>query len=70
MRMTPIYSTAIARTGYDAARHVLRLEYRSGRIYDYLNVPPETYEQLLNAGSVGEFINLEIKPNYECAEVE
>ena len=69
MHMIPIYSTAIARTGYDADRRVLRLEYKSGRIYDYHGVPPEKYEELLSAGSVGEFVNLEIKPNYECSEV-
>ena len=70
MYMTPIHSAAIARTGYDAARHILRLEYTSGRIYDYLDVPPEKYDQLLNAGSIGEFVNQEIKPNYECSEVD
>jgi hypothetical protein len=70
MRMTPIDSTAIARLGYNAAKRVLRLEYRSGRTYDYLDVPPEEYKRLLSAKSAGEFVNLEIKPNYDCTEVE
>lgn len=56
--------------GYDAARRLLRLEYRSSRIYDYFNVPPEIYSELMKAESAGEFVNLEIKPHYDCSEVE
>lgn len=70
MRMTPIDSTAIARTGYSGAKRILRLEYRNGRIYDYFDVPPEIYKEMLSADSAGEFVNLEIKPNYDYSEVE
>ena len=70
MRMTPVDSSAITSAGYDAGRRLLRLEYRNGRIYDYLNVPPEIYEDVLNADSPGEFVNLEVKPNYDYSEVE
>ena len=70
MRMTPIDSTAIARVGYDPARQILRLQYTNDRIYDYFDVPPELYEQLLSAESAGEFVNLEIKPNYDYSEIE
>lgn len=70
MRMIPIDSTAIARIGYDAARRILRLQYTNGRIYDYLDVPSTMYRQLLKAESAGEFVNLEIKPEYKYFEVE
>jgi hypothetical protein len=70
MRMTPIDSAAIARAGYDPAKRVLRIQYTNGRAYDYLDVPPSIYEQLMNAESAGEFVNRESKPSYESAEVE
>jgi hypothetical protein len=63
-------STAIARQGYDAAKHTLRLEYRNGRVYNYFEVPPATYAEFLNADSAGEFVNLSIKPFYRCSEVD
>jgi len=66
----PIDSTAIARVGYDDARRVLSIEYRNGRTYDYFDVPAAVYMDLLSAASAGEFINLEIKPNYDCIEAE
>ena len=68
--MIPIDSTAIARAGYNDQKRVLTLEYRNGRTYQYLDVPPQIYQELLSSGSVGEFVNLEIKPNYACVEVE
>ena len=70
MRMTAIDSTAITLVGYDRTNRILRLQYTNGRIYDYPDVPPEIYRQLLNAESAGEFVNLEVKPNYDCSEVE
>ena len=68
-RMIPLDSSAIARVGYNDTRRVLRLEYRGGGTYDYFEVPPEIYRELLSSGSVGEFVNREIKPNYDCDEV-
>ena len=68
--MISVNSTAIARVDYVASTRTLRLEYTSGRIYVYFEVPPQVYEQLLAADSVGEFVNREIKPRFDCAEVE
>jgi hypothetical protein len=43
----------------------LELEYRnSGRVYDYLGVPPGVHDALLAAESIGRFVNHEIKPRY------
>ena len=70
LRMFPMNSSAIARQGYDAAKRRLRLEYRSGRVYDYFEVPSAIYEEFLIADSAGEFVNLRIKPFYRCSKVE
>jgi hypothetical protein len=70
MNMTPVKSSAIAEVGHDPETRLLRLAFRSGRVYEYFDVPPDVYEDLLNAESVGEFVNRVIKPNYEYSEVE
>jgi death-on-curing protein len=70
MQMKVIRSSAIARIGYDFDKKVLRLEYTNGRRYDYFDVPPEVYEELLEAESAGEFVNVVIKPNYAYSEAE
>ena len=47
-------SEAIAAAAYDSAQAILRITYKSdadtgGRIYDYLQVPPETADELGSA---------------------
>jgi len=65
-----VNSSAIADVDYKPSRRRLRLEYTNGRTYDYLGVPIEVYEDLIAADSIGEFVNREVKPNYDCSEVE
>lgn len=69
MHVTPVNSSAITSVGYDSAKRILLLEYTNGRTYHYLKVPPDIYEDLMSADSIGEFVNLEIKPHYDCDEV-
>jgi hypothetical protein len=69
VRMQPIDSSAISAVGYDDQREILRVTYRSGRTYDYFDVPTEENRRFMAAESRGEYMNTIIKPNYECREV-
>lgn len=69
MRMQEIDSSAIAAVGYDAEQQILRLTYRGGETYDYLDVPPEEFREFMSAPSRGICANKIIKPNYEYRKV-
>jgi hypothetical protein len=69
MRMQEIDSSAIAAVGYDAEQQILRLTYRGGETYDYLDVPPEEFSEFMSAPSRGIYANKIIKPNYEYRKV-
>ena len=60
----PVESTDIASVGYDRKANVLEVEFRSGGIYRYLEVPAGTYERLLAAESKGRFFAREIRSRY------
>lgn len=47
----------------------LYLEFHGGRVYRYLQVSYEAHTQMLEAESVGGYLNSEIKPAYECERV-
>jgi hypothetical protein len=47
----------------------LEIEYVNGSVYQYFDVPQPTYAGLLAAPSIGNFVNTQIKPYYEVAEV-
>jgi hypothetical protein len=66
--LRPVDSSALDAAGYDTARRELRVAFKGGRTYVYLDVPPETYEAFLQAESKGRFVNAEIKPRHRCVE--
>ena len=62
-------SSVVAAIRYDADSSRLRVIYISGNIYDYKKVPEEVYNKMKAASSKGEFLNKEIKPNYEFEKI-
>jgi hypothetical protein len=69
VKRTRVRSSSIASIGYDPADFVLEIEYRNGRVYRYFDVPPAAHRLLLNASSIGKFVNTVIKPRFPSAPV-
>ncbi len=63
-------SSVVAAIRYDASLSKLRVVYVSGSIYDYKEVPEKVYNQMKKASSKGEFLNKEVKPNYEFEKIK
>jgi hypothetical protein len=57
MSREPIDSSVIASLGYVAGQRILEIEFRSGDIYDYLDVPLEEYAAFRSADSKGTYLN-------------
>lgn len=53
---------------YDPDVENLNVTFRSGRTYQYFNVPAATYRGLTLAGSAGEFFNRQIKNRFAYEE--
>jgi hypothetical protein len=62
-------STNIASIGYDEATETLEVEFLSGSIYQYYNVRMNIYEQIMQAGSKGKFLNTYVKNAYPYSRV-
>ena len=65
----PISSTNLISLGYDADAETLEVEFSSGAIYQYYNVGAALYEQLMQAPSKGQFLNVYIKNAYPFSRV-
>jgi hypothetical protein len=70
MRRRSVDSTSLASVGYDAQSLTLEVEFHNGGVYHYLGVPPRTAQALLDADSLGAFLNTEIKPRYPYVRLE
>ncbi len=60
-------STTLASAFYDAPRLILQLEFRSGAIYQYFQVPASIYQDLLAAESKGQYFNRCIRDQFLCS---
>ena len=70
MKFSKIYveSSIIEALGYNDVRRVLRVWLKSGRAYDYHDVPELQYRSFLDAESKGKFYNHVIKKLFENYE--
>lgn len=64
MNRIPVSSSDLHSVGYDPETKVLEIEFHSGGIYQYSNIPETIFEQLMSAPSHGKFFHAHIKNVY------
>jgi hypothetical protein len=69
MERIAVESSSVSAVGYDPAAFELEVEFRNGRVYRYQQVPIAAFRLLLQAPSIGEFVNKQIKPRFEAKAV-
>lgn len=62
-------STSVARTQHLPDEEVLEVEFRNGKIYHYKKFPVILFPDVVAAKSIGQFINKNIKGQFEEIEV-
>lgn len=62
-------STVIKRFDYLADARELVVEFTTGRVYVYSDVPEEAAQRLRGAFSKGRHFNAHIRDNYKCREL-
>ena len=69
MEKQHVSSSNIRSIGYDTVTDTLEVEFNSGGVYQYFNVPEATYSALMRASSKGAYVNDNIKDRYRCRKV-
>lgn len=69
MNRDSVASSNIASIGYDEPAQTLEVEFKDGSVYQYYNVQQALYEQLMQAGSKGQFLHYNIKNAYPYSRV-
>jgi len=65
----PVSSSNIRSIGYDAKSQALEIEFHSGGIYQYFNVPESIYSALMSASSHGSYFHRHIEDRYRWAQI-
>ena len=69
MYRTRVTSSNIISIGYDPQSATLEVEFTSGDIYQYFNVPEYLHQGLMGATSKGQFLNDHIKYHYRYQKI-
>ena len=70
IKRQPVESSVLASVGYDAKTRLLEIEFHSGAIYRYLEVPVEIFRRLLAAESKGRFFGAAIRDKFRSERVK
>lgn len=69
MERIRVSSSNVRAVGYDPEEQILEVEFHSGSIYHYFNVPEHKYVGLMRASSKGGYLNDHIKNIYRYRQV-
>ncbi len=67
MKKTEVESSVIGAVGHT---RVLEIQFESGRIYQYFDVPEKVYQEMLASDSKGRYFNSHIRSKYAYQEIK
>jgi hypothetical protein len=70
LERTPVVSSDLASVGYDAKSKILEIEFHSGGLYRYFEVPKDVFDQLLAAESKGRFFAAHIREHFRFERIK
>ena len=69
MRITAVESTTLAAVAYDQTLTLLQLEFCSGAVYQYFDVPDAVHQALLQSPSKGSYFNQTIRSRFSYRRI-
>jgi hypothetical protein len=69
MKRQKVVSSNISSIWYDKKSSILEIEFNHWWVYQYSDVPPDEYQEIMNAKSHGKYFIENIKDAYECIKV-
>ena len=69
MKMNSVKSSNIKAVGYDEGKMILRVQFYSGGLYEYKDVPRKFYIDFITSKSLGKYFYKNIKNKYKTTKV-
>ena len=69
MERVSVTSSNIKSVGYDEDTQTLEVEFKSGAVYQYYGVDESVHFDMIDAGSVGQYFNANVKDSYSFSQV-
>ena len=69
MTREPVSSSNLAEVGYHDPTQTMEVCFKSGRVYQYFDVPRNVYDELMRTESPGGYLSSEVKGRFRYAKV-
>lgn len=69
MQRTLVESSNVVSIGYDAETETLEVEFHSGNVYQYRDVPEVVFRDFMSTSSKGRFFSQDIRGQYPHSQV-
>ena len=69
MERGAVVSSTLRSVGYDYQTRTLEIEFVNGRVYQYEDVPPEVYAELIEGPTKGRYFNAHIRNAFAYRQV-
>lgn len=63
-------SSTVQRIEYNQNLHKMYVTFITGKKYEYIDIPVETWDHAIKATSIGSFINNSIKGKYQFKQIQ
>jgi len=67
MEMKAVKSSNISKVGYDAEKQKMRIQFSTGKEYDYENVSQKDHDDMVGSDSIGRHFGQNIRGNKDFA---
>jgi hypothetical protein len=64
MHRNAVISRSIRSVGFDPGTHTLQIEFRSGAVYDFADVPHHVFDELMHAPSKGRYFQERVRDHF------
>lgn len=64
-----VSSSNLSSVGYDEQSMTLEVEFKDGSLYQYFDVPAVAHQELLSAGSVGQYFAQNIRNSFRYSRL-
>lgn len=69
MTREAVKSSNLKSVGYDKDSKTLQVEFHSGQVHEYANVPPNKHAEMMKASSIGGYFHTHIRNFHDAKRV-
>ena len=69
MERQNVKSRILRSVGYNDSSKILEIEFQNGLVYQFLDVPPKVYADLIHSGEIGKFFTDKVRTRFRTKQI-